>query len=292
MCESGRMVTDLESGEVACGNCGLVSPEVATDRRAEWRTFDPESNGRRQRVGAPGSLAFYDMGLSSVIGAGNRDFTGHRLEASVSSTMQRLRMWDARSRLHSPAHRSLMRAFGELGRLKDKLGLSDAMVEKAAYIYRKAQEKGLVRGRTISSVLAAAIYMACRELGAPRSIRDMAEITSVKSKAISHRYRLLVLELDIKVPLIDPEKYVAKIANKARIGEKTKRSAIEMIKDAGKKEISAGKNPIGLAGAALYLSCVSNSENWTQKDIAEAAGVTELTIRNRFKDLKAGLLPN
>jgi transcription initiation factor TFIIB len=150
----------------------------------------------------------------------------------------------------------------------------------------------LVRGRTISSVLAAAIYMACRELGAPRSIRDMAEITSVKSKAISHRYRLLALELDIKVPLIDPEKYVAKIANKARIGEKAKRSAIEMIRDAGKKEISAGKNPIGLAGAALYMSCVSNGENRTQKDIAEAAGVTELTIRNRFKDLKAGLRPN
>lgn len=263
MCDSGRMATDLESGEVVCGNCGLVYPEVATDRRAEWRTFDLESNSRRQRAGAPGSLAFYDMGLSTVIGANNRDFTGHMLDSSVSLTIQRLRTWDARSRLHSPAYRSVMQAFGELGRLKDKLGLSDAMVEKAAYIYRKAQEKGLVRGRTISSVLAAAIYMACRELGAPRSIRDMAEITSVESKAISHRYRLLVLELDIKVPLIDPEKYVAKIANKARIGEKTKRSAIEMVRDAGKKEIPAGKNPIGLTGAALYLSCVSNGENRT-----------------------------
>ena len=286
------MVTDLESGEIVCGSCGLVSPGIMTDGRAEWRTFDSENNGTRQRVGSPNSLAFHDMGLSTIIGTDNRDFTGHKLDASVNSTMQRLRTWDARTRVHSSTHRNLMQAFGELGRLKDKLGLSDAIVEKTAYIYRKAQEKELVRGRTISSILAAAIYMACREMGAPRSIRDMTEITNVKSTSISHCYRLLVLELDLKVPLIDPEKYVAKIANKAKISEKTKRIAIDTMKDIVKKEISAGKNPMGLAATALYLSCLSNSENRTQKEIAEAAGVTEVTIRNRFKDLKACLCLN
>jgi transcription initiation factor TFIIB len=286
------MITDLESGEIVCGSCGLVTPGTMTEGRAEWRTFDSESNGSRQRVGSPNSLAFHDMGLSTIIGTSNKDFTGHKLDASVTSTMQRLRTWDARSQIHSPTHRNLMQAFGELDRLKDKLGLSDAIVEKAAYIYRKAKEKELIRGRTISSVLAATIYMACREMGAPRSIRDMTEITNVKSTEIAHAYRLLVLELDLKVPLIDPAKYVVKIANKAKISEKTKRIAIDTMEEIVKREISAGKNPMGLAAAVLYVSCLENNENMTQKDIAEAAGVTEVTIRNRFKDVKSCLCLN
>ena len=283
------MVTDLESGEIACGKCGLVSPDTMTDSRPEWRTFRSENSNNRQRVGSPNSLASYDRGLSTVIGTNNRDFTGHRIDPSMNSAMQRLRTWDARSRANYSSNRNLMQAFGELGRLRDKLGLSDVIVEKAAYIYRKAQEKDLIRGRTVSSVLAAAIYMACREMGTPRSMRDMTEITSIKPKVLSHQYRLLVLELDIKVPLIDPEKYVAKIANKAQISEKTKRAALLIMRDIVKKEISAGKNPIAIAATVLYLSCLENNEDKTQKDIADAAGVTEVTIRNRFKGLKADL---
>lgn len=283
------MITDLESGEVVCSKCGLVLPEIMIDGRAEWRTFGSEhdnNSSNRQRVGLPNALAVYDRGLSTIIGRDNVDFTGRRLDGSGNSAMQRLRTWDARSRVHSPAKRNLMQAFSELGRLKDKLGLSDVIVEKAAYIYRKAQDKKLVRGRSISSVLAAAIYMACREAGTHRSIHDMAEITKIKSKAISRDYRLLVLELDVKVPLIDHERCVSKIANKANISERTKRIAIDKMKNVVREELSAGKNPMGLAAAVLYLSCRSNKEeNQTQKDIADAAGITEVTIRNRVKDL-------
>lgn len=285
MCDTGRIVTDLDSGEMVCGSCGLVSPDVITDGRAEWRSFE-SGNDNRQRVGAPNSLAFHDMGLSTIIGNENKDSTGRRLDVSITSSMQRLRLWDARSRAHSSTHRNLMRAFNELGRLKDKLVLTDAIVEKAAYVYRKAEEKQMIRGRSISTMLAAAVYMACREMGTPKSIREMTETTGVKSKALSHCYRLLVLELDIKVPLIDPTKYVAQIANKAGISEKTKRIAISSMQDIIKHEISAGKNPVGLAATVLYLACLVNNENRTQKNIADAAGVTEVTIRNRFKDLK------
>lgn len=284
------MITDLESGEVVCGSCGLVSPDKMLDGRPEWRMSDPENNGNRQRVGPPNSLALHNMGLTTTIGMGNKDFTGRRLDSSANFAMQRLRAWDARSRAQS-SDKSLMQAFGELGRLKEKLGLSNAVIEKTTYIYRKAQEKELIRGRTISSILAAAIYMACREMGAPRSIHDVAKITNVRSKALSHDYRMLVLELGIKVPLIDPEKYVAKIANKVEISEKTKRIAIEMVKKIVKKEISAGKSPIGLAAAVLYLSCLRNNENKTQRDISDAAGMADTTVRNRIRDLKAGLSP-
>ena len=288
MCNGGRMVTDPESAEVVCASCGLVSPDKAIESRAEWTTFESD-NGRssnRQRVGLPNSLAFHDMGLSTIIGNQNKDSSGHTLNTYVNSSMQRLRTWDARSRSSVSGHRNLMRAFNELGRLKDKLGLTNAIVEKAAYIYRKAEEKQMIKGRSISAILAAAIYMACRELGAPKSLHEMTETSQVKPKALTHYYRLLALELDIKVPLIEPSKYIARIANKAAISEKTKRIAVATMDEITKNELSAGKNPVGLAATVLYLSCLATNENRTQMNIAASAGVTEVTIRNRFKDLK------
>jgi transcription initiation factor TFIIB len=286
ICDSGHQVTDLESGEIICSNCGRVSPDKAMESRAEWRTFDSENNSIRQRAGSPSSLAFHDMGLSTIIGKVNKDSAGHNLDASMNYRMQRLRTWDARTRVHATGHRNLRQAFSELERLKDKLGLSDAIVEKTAYIYRKAHERRLARGRSVSSILAAATYIACREMGAARTLRDLTEITNVKRKALSRGYRLLVIELDLKVPSMDLMKCIVKIANRAKLGEKTQRMAMSTMNDLINKEISAGKDPMGLAATVLYLSCLTNGEATTQKEIAEAAGVTEVTIRNRFKDLK------
>jgi transcription initiation factor TFIIB len=289
MCGKGQqLVTDLESGEIACSKCGLVSSDRVQESRPEWRSFDSERNNR-SRVGSATTLACHDMGLATVIGKENRDSSGRQLDPSMNASIQRLRTWDFRSQAHSPTHRNLMHAFSELGRLKDKLGLSDAIMEKTAYLYRKAQEKQLVRGRSTSSILAAAIYAACRELGASRTLKDMAKATDIKRKAISRSYRILVLELDIKVPLVDPMKCIAKIANGAKLTEKTKRMAMNTMNDLVRKEISAGKLPMGLAATVLYMSCLANGESKTQKDIADMAGVTEVTIRNRFKDLQAKL---
>ncbi len=236
-------------------------------------------------------MAYHDMGLATIIGKTNSDSSGHKLDSSMLSTIQRLRTWDFRTQARTSADRNLMRAFNELDRVKDKLGLTDAIIEKTAYIYRKAQEKQLVRGRSITSILSAAIYIACREMSASRSFSEVISITNVKRKNITRSYRLLVSALDIKMPLVDPMKCVAKIANKARLSEKTKRMALGMMSDLTQKEISAGKGPMGLAATVLYLSCLTNGEHVTQNDIAEAAGVTEVTIRNRVKDLKNKLGP-
>ncbi len=286
ICNSGRQVTDLESGEIVCNSCGLVSPDKAIENRAEWRTSE---NNSLSRVGSPSSLAFHDMGLATIIGKANKDSTGHQLNASMSSAMERLRTWDARTRINVAGHRNLMGAFRELERLKDKLGLSYAIVQKTAYIYRKAQEKGLIRGRTTSSILAAAIYIACREMGAQRTLGDVTKIAEVKRKDLSRSYRLLILELDIKVPLVDPMKCIIKIANRTNLSEKTRRLAMSTMNELVQKEISAGKDPMGLAAAVLYQACLSNGETITQREIAVAAGVTEVTVRNRFNDLKKKL---
>jgi transcription initiation factor TFIIB len=286
MCDSGRQITDLDSGEIVCGICGRVSPDKETERCAEWRTFSSKNNSR-QRVGSPSSLAFHDMGLSTIIGRVNKDSAGRNLDASMNYRMQRLRTWDARTRAQAAGHRSLLQAFNELERLRDKLSLSDAMVQKTAYIYRKAQEKRLARGRSVSSILAAAIYIACRELGSARTLSDLTEVTNVKRRMLTRGYRLLVLELDIKVPSVDPMKCIIKIANRAKLSEKTQRVAMSTMNDTINREISAGKDPMGLAAAVLYLSCLIVGEATTQREIAVAAGVTEVTIRKRSKDLKA-----
>ncbi|MEM4298081.1 MAG: transcription initiation factor IIB [Nitrososphaerota archaeon] len=288
-CGKGPMVVDTATGELFCSNCGFVIREKIEELGPEWRAFSKEEKEDRSRTGIPSSLAMHDMGLATMIGLQDKDASGKALPASVKATMERLRTWDSRSQVHEPVDRNLRQAFSELDRLADKLSLSDAVIEKAAYIYRKALEKGLVRGRSISALISASLYAACRKTETPRTLKDISAVSNVKKKDIARCYRLLVRELDLKMPIVEPTKCIARIASKAGLSEKTKRRALEILKKAEESRTSAGKDPMGLAAAALYVACVIEGENKTQKDVAEAAGVTEVTIRNRYKGLKAAL---
>lgn len=286
-CAKGSIVTDA-NGEVACTNCGYVLTQTSEDLGKEWRNFS-DDNRNRARAGAPTTLTKYDMGLNTTIGRANRDSSGHPITTSMKITMQRLRNWDSRSKVHSTGNRNLSRAFNELNRLNDRLVLNDMVMEKTAYIYRKAEEKGLARGRSIMSLLAASVYAACRNTETPRTLTDIASASNVKRKTIAGCYRLLLRALDLKMPVVDPVKCISRIANKADISEKSKRKALEMTRMAIDAKISAGKSPMGLAATALYIACVLNGESMTQEKIAEASGVTSVTIRNRYKSLKTGL---
>ena len=289
---SDKIVTDPESGEIICGNCGMViSDKVEDTSHLERQIFrGGQIDDTRARTGAPTSLARHDMGLATVIGRDNRDASGQKIDPSISSAMERLRMWDFRVQLsNNPSDRSLRTAFTLLDTLKDKLGLSDTIVEKVAYIYRKAQERGFVRGRSIPAVLAAAIYIAYRDLEVPKTMKDIAVASNVKRKNIARVYRQLILEFDYKVPNPDPVKCIAKVANKSNLTEKTKRQAINIMQKVTENEISAGKDPMGLAATVLYISSIKTGENISQKDISDVAGITEVTLRNRFKDLRSHL---
>lgn len=288
-CGKGPMVVDTASGEIFCSNCGFVVKEKIEEVGPEWRAFSKEEKEGRSRAGIPSSLAMHDMGLATVIGVENRDASGKSLPASMKAAIERLRTWDGRSQVHEPMDRNLRQAFSELDRLADKLSVSDAVIEKAAYIYRKALEKGLVRGRSISGLIAASLYAACRATETPRTLKDVAAISSLKKKDIARCYRLLLREMELEMPVVDAVKCVSRIASRARLPEKTKRRALDILKRAEEMRTSAGKDPMGLAAAALYVACVLDGENKTQKDVAEAAGVTEVTIRNRYKGLKATL---
>jgi len=285
----GAILTDSNTGEMFCSKCGFVATDRVEQEGPEWRAFSKEEGDNRTRTGTPTSLAMHDMGLATIINPQNKDATGKPLTASMKSTIERLRTWDNRSQVHEPVDRNFRQAFSELDRLKTKLALSDAVIEKTAYIYRKALDKGLVRGRSIPGLIAASLYAACRNTETPRTLTDVANGINIKRKDIARCYRLLLRELDLKMPVVNPIKCISRISSIAELTEKTKRKAVEILDQATKIELSAGKDPMGLAAAALYLSCVINGENKTQKDIAVAAGVTEVTIRNRYKGLKEAL---
>jgi len=288
-CGSANLVHDYDTGETVCGDCGLVLHDQMMDKGPEWRAFTQEEKESRSRVGIPTSYSVHDKGLSTAIGRVDRDAFGRKLPLQTRLQMWRLRKWQIRSRVHSSVDRNLAQAMAELDRLSDKSYIPPSVKEKAAVIYRKALDKGLVRGRSIAAIAAASLYAACRDTNTPRTLREIAEASLVDKKDVARCYRLLLRELGVQMPIADPLTYISKIAERTGISGRTQGMAIQILSDAKRRRAAAGKDPMGLAAAALYLACLQNNEKKTQKDIAEAAGVTEVTVRNRYKSLKRQL---
>lgn len=273
-CGDGQKITDSETGEMICTNCGFVIRERIGNEDNEWSVLAREP-GSQLRV-SPTSLARSGMGHATIIGRPDRNASSG-MNAAMRATFDRLRTWDFR--IKGQDERNLRRAFIELDRLRSSLGLADAIVEKTAYIYRRAQERGLVRGRTMRTVMGAAIYIVQREMGISGTLNDIIAATNTKEKDLARAYRILLRELDLKVPMLDPAKCVSRVASKASISERTKRKATDMIYHVIKKGLAAGKDPMGLAASVLYIACTSSGEPKSQAAIANAAGVSEVTLR-------------
>ncbi|MCK4952872.1 transcription initiation factor IIB [Candidatus Bathyarchaeota archaeon] len=288
-CSSTNLIHDYSTGEIVCSNCGLVLTEQKMDQGPEWRAFTQEEKESRSRVGIPTSYSVHDKGLSTAIGRVDRDAFGRKLPLATRLQMWRLRKWQIRSRVHSSVDRNLAQAMAELDRLSDKIHIPQALKERAAVIYRKALDKGLVRGRSIAAIAAASLYAACRLTGSSRTLREISNTSLVAKKDVARCYRLLIRELDIQMPIAGPLTYLSKIGEKTNITGQTQGIAVKIIREAMEKRITAGKDPMGLAAAALYIACILNKEKKTQKEIAEAAEVTEVTVRNRYKTLRVQL---
>jgi len=284
-CNKTSLVVDQTSGELLCSICGIVISENRESVDPEWRSF-ANDGADKSRVGSGTSITIHDMGLSTMIGAANKDATGKPLSSTMKKSIDRLRTWNTRSQVNSSSDKNLRQALSEMDKLKDKLSLTDAVIEKAAYIYRKANEKKLVKGRSIHGLVASCIYAACRDTQTPRTLDDVADGINVRRKDVARCYRLIFRELDLKIPIADPVNGISRIASEAGLGEKTKRKAIALLNKAKKFGMVAGKDPMGLAAAALYLACISDGGNTTQKNISNASGVTEVTIRNRCVGLR------
>lgn len=282
ICSKGPLVTDVEVGEVMCESCGMVLAEKTTGMGSEYHTFTKEDYITNSRVGPKLKLSYIDS-LSTVINSHNIDSSGKRLSGKMKSEFYRLRKWDRQSK--SKKNKIFNEPFIMLDAIRSKLGLSELVVEKSAHMYRKAVYNKLIKGRSKQALISAAIYAACRSTNTPRTLKDVADAANVKKKNLQKTYRFLVKNLDLTLDAYDPVDFITRLSSSIDVHEKTRLDAIEFLVKARKLKITAGKNPMGMASAALYLSCVNNNESVSQAQIAESAGVTSVTVRTRYKNL-------
>lgn len=277
VCDSAHTVTDNERGEILCRGCGIVMAECLLDMSHEDQPHTPEEFMTQTRTGPTTSLVMHDRGLSTVIGA-DRDSAGNALPVRSRHEFNRLRIWDQRSKSRSAA--SMSKAFTMLHAMKTKLAVPNSVVERAAYIYRKVVAAGLTRGRTVASLMSVSLYVACRESDTPRILDDIVAISNVDKKVLFRDLRTVLRKLDINLNQYGMSSFVVKIANNMNLSENSKRMALDILRRSEEKMITAGKHPVALAAAAIYISCVDGGERITQRSLSKTAGVSDVTIRN------------
>jgi transcription initiation factor TFIIB len=287
-CGSTHLISDPENGEMVCANCGLVVEEELIDRGPEWRAFTADEKKSRTRTGLGMSYTLYDKGLSTVFN-GYRDAQGNRLKDETRIKMDRLRRYDNRSKFDETWRRNLSIAMAELDRVTAALHLPQSVKEQAALIYRRALKMDLIRGRSIDAFVAASIYAACRQSKVPRPLKEITKTSTREHSEVARTYRLLIREMKLKMPVDDPMKFIPSIASKLNLRRDTEQYAIDILMRAKDKHGLTGKDPRGVAAAALYMACIDNDDKRIQKAVAEAAGTTEVTLRNRLRGLESTL---
>jgi transcription initiation factor TFIIB len=288
-CGGKRIIRDYERGEILCADCGLVIADNIQDQGPDWRAFDAEQKAKRAHGGAPIKYMRPNKGLMTEIDQYNRDIRGAKISPTKQAQLYRIRKWQRRLCISSSMERNLVIALAELDRVASSLGLPENIKESAALLYRKAVKEELIRGRLIESVVAAVIYAICRIQGIPRTLDEIARASGMEKKEIGRAYRFLKSELNVNVPLTDPAQYVQKFATALRLNGTIQEEAIKLIRKALKKGLISGRGPTGVAAAALYIASAMHGEKRTQKEVADVAGVTEVTIRNRYRELKKEL---
>ena len=276
---------DYDSAEVVCMECGHVLSMRIADRGPEWRAFTREQREKRSRTGAPTTYTIHDKGLSTVIDWHDRDIYGKKFAAGQKAQIYRLRKWQRRIRVSDAMERNLAFALSEITKIANGLSLPKSIFETASVIYRKAVKERLIRGRSIHGISAASVYIACRQCGLARTLEEIAKASNVSKREVGRSYRFLVRELDYFIPPVKANQYVSKFSNQLAMQGKTEEIANKILVMARDLRLTSGRGPTGIAAAASYIAAVLVGERRTQREIAEIAKVTEVTIRNRYKEL-------
>jgi len=260
------------------------------DQSPEWRDFnDSGQQTDRSRVGAPMTNLLHDKGLSSTIDWQNKDYSGNLIASKNRSQLYRMRKWQARSRTKGSKERNLQQALAQIQQICSKMKLPKTVQERSADIYRRALAEDLVRGRSIDSMVCASIFIANQQMLTARTVDDIAKVARIGPKEIGRTYRDVKRKLAIRTPLPDPKIYVNRFCSELQLGPKVQQTALDIIRRAEELEMTHGKSPCGVAAAAIYISSQTSEQARTQREIAEVTNVTEVTIRNRYKQLAKSL---
>lgn len=288
-CKSDRVRRDTDTGEVVCQKCGLVISAEEIDEGKEWRSFDSGQFEERARTGSPMKYVKLNKGLVTMIDRRGTDLRGNKLSSKSRAQMYRLIKWHKRASISSSMQRNLSIALTELRRVASYLNIPEQLVESAALLYRKTVKKGLIRGRLIEAVVAAVLYTVCRTYNVPRTLNEMAEASGLTKKEIGRTYRFLVRELRLDIPLTNPVHYIPRFASELNLSGEVQEEGRKILEQAIKNGLISGRGPTGVAAAAVYIAGLLKGERRTQKEVANVAGVTEVTIRNRYRELKKRL---
>jgi transcription initiation factor TFIIB len=263
----------------------MVVSSTILDQGPEWRAFNQEQREKRVRVGAPLTWTIHDKGLSTFIDWHDRDVYGRKLSPEQKANVYRLRKWQRRSKVSGATERNLAYALSELTKLAYKLNLPRNVLETASMIYRNVVKMRLIRGRSILGVATAAIYMACRQCNVVRTLEEVSEAAHISKKEGGRNFRFLLRKLETRVPPVDPQIYVSKFVNQLTLSGETESVAMTILNRAADLRLTSGRGPAGIAAAATYIASTLTNERRTQGAIARGAHITEVTIRNRYKEL-------
>ena len=284
-CGNAHLTKDYSRAEIVCEKCGLVIDADIIDQGPEWRAFDNEQHEKKSRTGSPMTYRLHDKGLSTSISWQNRDTYGHSIPPRNRAQLYRLRKWHTRTRISDGTEKNLSLALSSLDRMSSMLNLPRNIRETAAMIYRKASRSKLTRGRTIEGNTAAVLYAACRQCNVPRTLEEISKVSQIKKKEVGRNYRNISRKLKLRLLPTVPQDYISRFCGQLNLSTDVQVKAIEILKKASSEELTSGRGPTGMAAAAMYIASVLCGERRTQREVAEVSGVTEVTIRNRYKEL-------
>lgn len=284
-CGNSELIRDYEAGELVCEKCGYVVSSNMVSVGPEWRAFNEEQRRERERTGVPLTWTVHDRGLSTIIDWRGRDAQGRLLKPEDMAQVNRIRKWHRRSKVSDSTSRNLTYALTEITKIAHKLNLPRNVQETASVLYRRAINKGLIKGRTIVSVAAASVYMACRQCNVIRSLERVARVADISVKDQSRTYRQMLRKLNADVPRFSPHDYLSSLVNRLSISGDTELIAKAIIDQAAKSGLTHGRGASSITAAATYIAGQLTSDYCTQGEVAKAAQVTEVTIRNRYKEI-------
>jgi len=277
-------VVRAQEGDLVCQECSIVVDNDNIDRGPEWRAFNHQERQEKSRVGAPTTKTMHDDGLTTTIDWKDKDAYGRNITSKKRSQMNRLRRWQERIRTKDAGERNLQFALSEIDRMSSALDLPQTIREVASVLYRKALEEDLIRGRSIEGVATASLYAACRQESLPRSLEEIEDVSRVERKEIGRTYRYVSKALGLEMKPVDPKQYVSRYCSELELSEKVKTKSMEIIDTTAEKGLLSGKSPTGYAAAAIYAAALLCNEKKTQREVADVAQVTEVTIRNRYQE--------
>lgn len=278
-CESLNLIYDEAQGELICSDCGLLVEEKMVDTTHELRQFD--KSDKKSRGGAPISIQKFDKGLTTNVG----EISDIYKLASTQQTRKYLRLKKWQERVSTSIERNLRLAMAELRKVAAFLDLPSVVREETARVYNFVLQRGLVRGRSMESVIAACVYAACRSYNIPRTLDEISSASEIERKEIGRTYRFIIRKINLKVKPSSPKDYISRFASTLHLSPKVQNESLKILRNAEISELTSGRGPAGIAAAALYVSALLNDEKKTQREVADVAGITEVTIRNRYKEL-------